>query len=638
MSVAFKIDSFVDGMNQQFEATKLQKTEYPLLINGRSRYNIIEPIKKPDPQAFPIAVANVQSIYAANTLVLAFADGKAFYKDLILNTQFIQIPGFQMDANVASIYAELVPASTINFKRQSVNGNASSVVNLTDKIGGSPLCVLCQDGVNQPWLIFPDGSTRITQNYNQWTVDNREYVPVGTFMFYGADGVLYIVSPDKKRILRSVTGRPLDFVIIIDVNGDKLPLEQAGGADASSHAFSYNKITAISRIPAPDATFFASTATNTELITPRQDSLIFGEPTFRNTPLTSTGVQNPYCVVDILGDTAFIDMEGIKEFNSVLQLKYEGNNSPFSAKISKLFNGIKQSNTACTVSFNDYSMFSVDTVFGPAVILYDNIMQRYVGLDIYAGVAKIKQFASARVDNIRRLFFITVDNKCYEAFAGANFETCQHYIGEFAAGDSGIEQVINSVKLTLTEVFEDGTIYASIYEDSVKNNTILHENVTGTSNQQVIPVDIPNGQSVKDSVRNVMFNFKLASKLCWKVGVLLSWNFNAKLSNALIECDTIDLPQSFEQGAQKHLAVKQEVAIISQFAPLFGPVGKIVSIIGSGFIGVSKVNIGNVQCPFSIVSNNLIKVTIPNDAITGKFRFEKNESFTYSDTEFTVNP
>ena len=135
-----------------------------------------------------------------------------------------------------------------------------------------------------------------------------------------------------------------------------------------------------------------------------------------------------------------------------------------------------------------------------------------------------------------------------------------------------------------------------------------------------------------------MFNFKSASKNCWKVGVLVSWNFNAKLSNALINSDIVNLPQSFEQGAQKHLAVKQEVALIKQFAPLFGPVGKIVSLIGSGFIGVSKVNIGDVICPFSIVNNNLIKVTIPNDAVTDKFKLEKNESFTFSDTTFTVNP
>lgn len=637
MQESFKVDSFTGGMTQEFEATKLQRTEFPLLVNGRNRFDVIEPITKPVQLDLPIAIANIQGIYAANNLVLVFADGKAFYRDLTISNNFIQVGGFQMSATARVIYAEMVLASTMNYKRVSNDGNASSSVVLTSKIGGSPLCVLCQDGENQPWLILPDASCRITQNYNQWTTANREYVPIGFGMVYGADAVLYLVSKDKKRILRSIAGRPLDFMIIIDANSDKLPDEVDGGADVVSHAFSYSDITAINRLPTEDGTFLGSTLSNTEFIIPRQDSLWFGQSTFKNAQLAPTGVLNNISIVDVLGDTAFIDIEGIKVFNAVLQLKNEGKNSPFSAKINKIFKGIKQSDTCCSIQFDDYAFFSMDTVFGPAVVVYDNIRKCFVGLDIYSGVAKIKQFAAAKVGTQRKLFFITTDNKIYEAFASANFETCQLYIGEFTKANS--EQKLNEVKLTLTEVFQDGTIYASIFEDSIVNPVVLHENITGTQAQQIVPVAIPNGQSTADTVRNLLFNFKDASKNCWKIGVLFSWNFNAKISNIEVNSDILSLKQSTEQQAQVYQAIKRELAIIKQFSPLSGIIGQQVTLIGTGFTGVSAINIGDVVVvSFSVISNSVIKLTIPNGSSTAKFRLSKNESFTYSTAEFSVNP
>ena len=65
--------SFVGGLNQQVDATRLSDNEYPLLINGRNRYDLVTPIKLPeeiiDSNLVP---GNVQGIYAAGNILFIF--------------------------------------------------------------------------------------------------------------------------------------------------------------------------------------------------------------------------------------------------------------------------------------------------------------------------------------------------------------------------------------------------------------------------------------------------------------------------------------------------------------------------------------------------------------------------------------
>ncbi|GEM_PF-3224185 len=57
---------------------------------------------------------------------------------------------------------------------------------------------------------------------------------------------------------------------------------------------------------------------------------------------------------------------------------------------------------------------------------------------------------------------------------------------------------------------------------------------------------------------------------------------------------------------------------IGSFAPTFGPVGTIVTMTGSGFTGLTKVQIGNVSdATFTVVSDTQVKVTVPADAQSG---------------------
>ena len=35
---------FVGGMNVEYDPTKIGANEYPLLFNGRTRYNVVQPV------------------------------------------------------------------------------------------------------------------------------------------------------------------------------------------------------------------------------------------------------------------------------------------------------------------------------------------------------------------------------------------------------------------------------------------------------------------------------------------------------------------------------------------------------------------------------------------------------------------
>ena len=217
--IEFNRKSFLGGLNQQVDATRLAEDEYPLLINGRNRYDVLQPVQLPK-QIIDSTIGNrrVQGAYAVGSILIVFAGGLAFYKDQNYpNANYNQINGFNMSANVAIIYAELVPISTLNYTRiPQTAGQANTDIKLTTPIKASPAGLVVQDGINQPYLIDANMEARPLNKYDAWGLENREYVPIGTQMIY-VGGILYVV--DGSLILRSVTGRPLDFMVIIKEDG-----------------------------------------------------------------------------------------------------------------------------------------------------------------------------------------------------------------------------------------------------------------------------------------------------------------------------------------------------------------------------------------------------------------------------------
>jgi hypothetical protein len=56
---------------------------------------------------------------------------------------------------------------------------------------------------------------------------------------------------------------------------------------------------------------------------------------------------------------------------------------------------------------------------------------------------------------------------------------------------------------------------------------------------------------------------------------------------------------------------------ISSFSPTSGPVGTVVTIAGTGFTGTTRVAVGGASAPFTVVSDSVLRTTVPTAARTG---------------------
>lgn len=544
--------SFLGGMNMQLDPTRLAANEYPLLINGRNRFDTVQPIPS-TVKSLNLPMGNkIQGIYAAGNFLLTFIDGKAYFRDVSQSQVFNLIPGLQMSIDADVVFAELVPASTVNFQRVPAIDTRNSDIKLTSAVTGTPQAVVVQDGVSTPWLILSDLTVRPAKNYNDWDssdLTKREYVPIMRQMLW-QDSILYGVSPDKKFIYRSVSGRPLDFMVNIDKDGNKLPNEADGGAQSVAFAVDYDDITALNRLNTPNGSFFISTRKNSYIVTPNYDDQLFGEPTFDSQFLFSTGCLNNFSMIDILGDSALIDFAGVRSFNAILQTFNEGRNAPFSLKVAPLFRNVIQTVTAA-IEFDNFGLFAVNTIFGPAVLVYDTITKNFVGIDIYANLGgdTIKQFAEVKTTNTtRKLFFITSGNELYEAFGDpVNFENCQLYLGEWCSNDPKVEQKAELLKLIYTDVRSSGNITITPYIDR-EANTPQTQPIVKTSDTPVFPVTPPFAPVNSDNVKNVAFPLDLVYS-GWKVGFFIVWDFDATLSHVRLESTAIAAINTDESAA-----------------------------------------------------------------------------------------
>lgn len=551
--LTLSLHSFNGGMNRLAEPTSLGLGEYSLLINGRNRFGGIEPIKLPE-QLPQLPEGKVQGLYAADTFLIVFVSGEAYvfnYNNEI--PIFSKITDFQMSAEVDTLFAILVPASTVNFQRKAVSAtDKSGGVTFDIELDSSPACVLVQDGENQPWIILGDGSARITKSYDDWvnTDEGREYVPIGKQMVF-VGNKLYIIAKDPvtgkyNAILHSVTGRPLDFVINIDTAGDK-----AGDAYTVAHRMDFSEVTCVASVGLDNGGFYISTLKQSYFCIPDLNApFLFNEPQFRNQPLFSTGALNQFCITDLLGDFAITDSSSIRSNNAILQTKNEGRNLPFSALVQPLLERIRQTVSA-SITFDNYALFAVDTIYGNAILVYDTILQKWTGIDLpqLESGAKIKQFAAVDTNTTKALFFITTDNKLYQAFDGETAE-CGFYVGEAKPDANSKELKPLMLELAFAEVQESGDINAKCLLDS-KAELTLNDSVTQTSYSNTIPIAPPFGNEDKDKVRNLSFDFK-SVQYGWKVGFWVTWDFRCKLAEAKITVDIREANNSMKQQARDY--------------------------------------------------------------------------------------
>ncbi|HEX5756307.1 MAG TPA: IPT/TIG domain-containing protein, partial [Arenimonas sp.] len=76
---------------------------------------------------------------------------------------------------------------------------------------------------------------------------------------------------------------------------------------------------------------------------------------------------------------------------------------------------------------------------------------------------------------------------------------------------------------------------------------------------------------------------------------------------------------------------------IDSFSPASGPVGTVVTVIGSGFTGVNAAWVGTSHnAPVSVLSDTSVAVTIPSDASTGAIGIFNPSHVSFTATSFTV--
>ena len=459
--------NWLGGMNQLSDITKLKEDEYWVLINARIRKNAVEAVNLPlDVTNNLSTVGNIQDITAAGSLLVAFAGGQAFYK--LTNGTWQSIASFTMGSTEPRVFTALIPSSTVNFTRAVTS--STGTLTLGGAVGATPSALIVMDGVKQPWIIFPDGTSRVTGSYLTWSIAVPEYVPIANFpMFY--NGVLYAVAPEiltpttgtkYNQIVRSVTGAPLNFVVAVTPTGDKTSAnETEGGALAMATNVDYNNVTCLAPMNANDGGFFVGTQNSSFLVYPDYNNLIYAEPTFRNQSITSIGPLNPDSVVDVLGDVAFVHDTGIRSFNGITQFRFEGRNAPFSGPINSLLDGITQTSSA-TGTHDNYALFAVTTIYGNGILWYDMLLQKFVSLDIYPGVGTILKFASTLDNGTRYTYFMTATG-VYRLFGSDQKATVTLYGSEIVPSDDYKSVKMQSLRLGFNGVAAGGTVEASLY-------------------------------------------------------------------------------------------------------------------------------------------------------------------------------
>jgi hypothetical protein len=523
--------NFVGGMNQLTDITKLDPSQYWLLMNARVRKNAVEAVNLPSDETGNLSnITNLQDITAAGSLLLAFADGQAFYRTTTGDWQ--KIESFAMGSAEDRVYTELIPGSTVNYTRTTTG--PSGAFTLASAITASEAALVVMDGVLQPWVILPNGNARVIGTYTTWSVARPEYVPIANKpMFY--NGVLYAVAKDTAgrftQIVRSCTGQPLNFVIAVTQNGAKTsPSESEGGALAMAHNIGYEELNALSRANTLEGAFIASSTHKTCLVSPDTANLIYAEPQFRNQEITSIGALNQDSVVDVLGDVAIVHDTGIRSFNGIMQFRYEGRNAPFSAPINSLLDGITQT-SAATGTHDNYAMFAVETVYGYGILWYDMLIQAFVSLDIYPNVGRIRKFASV-IDNGTRYTYFMTDTKIYKLFGSTQRATVTMYGNELVASQDYNAVSLTTARLQFNGVVQGGFAEALMFVDGQLSNwksATVSPVATNVSLQRSIPYDTP---LTEGAVVPVEFNMQDSNPAGTRVGVLIRFNTDGHLISA----------------------------------------------------------------------------------------------------------
>lgn len=544
--------SFTGGMNLLLDDTRLNDTQYRVGVNLRNRYDSLDPI--PDSlldHALPVGI--IQEMLTFGNYVIAFVSGKGYYR-LVTDIAWTPIPDFVMDTTVDRFWTVPVPLATTLYGRWATPTTATGITgsapnlpilqlnSIASSAAGNLPGLLVQDNINQPWFIFIDPSgfvqARVTSTFVQWsatydtdtgnlTNDQREYVPVGNAMAW-VDGILYIASQDKNSIYRSVSGRPLDFVVNVDIAG-----QPGGDATTTSYSVGVGNISTLRGMA--DGSLFVS-ASNSNFIVSKNMTpgaiQEFGEYTFTRKFLFEATCLNERCIFDSLGDTRFIDLTGVRSFNAILQLQNEGRNAPFTATIQAILKGIVQDVAAATL-FDNFELYALNTIAGPLIAVYDTITNCWSSFDTtQTGGSKVKAFAKIELAT-RALFAITDDNKLYQLYAASTFAEASVLTGAVSA--NALSQSNDNVKLNNPKIQISVYEFRAIVNRITQNSTVtlrffVDNRYSATKATQktityvapVTPYTNPLVPDVGSQLTNLYYMLA-NSEQGWKTSFMLNW-------------------------------------------------------------------------------------------------------------------
>lgn len=548
--------SFRGGMNLLADDTRIQSDQYVVGFNLRNRLDTLEPcFSSVEDEAAPAGLK--QELITFGNFVILFVAGYAYYR-YFSDTGWQQISGFKMSSTAPRFWTQEVPVALTNYLRMAVQTDGTTnprggiiFNNISSATQGNFPGLLVQDNINQPLFIFLNSlgypEVRITQTYDQWDmtvvdgVDKREYVPIGNTMAW-VDDKLYIASQDGTYILHSVSGRPLDFVINVKEDGDK-------GGDAYTTAYSVG-VGGISCLrEMSNAGLFVAASNANFNVTKDKSNIaptLFGEFTFIRTFLFNATCLSDRVILDSLGDTRFISLTGVRSFNAILQQENEGRNSLFTLNLQNAFVEkvagklvtIVQSPTAtAAILYDNYEFYAVQTVFGPAIAVYDTLNQCWSSFDLLqTGRKLIKIFAKIEL-SIQRLYGVTEDDKLFELYAGPNVDTpsfrpVSATSSMVSGGDNPIkgEIKLNEVRCVLNKVTEEATVTAIPYSNNMVADSLQTKTVFET---EVILTGATDLSDIGTKLANLLFSFpncrqgwKTFCKLSWSSGALVQFSYS----------------------------------------------------------------------------------------------------------------
>ena len=468
-----------------------------------------------------------------------------------------------MSSNAPRYWTCAIPVGLTNYGRLSSASIGDATNTLAGTAEGNLPGLLVQDNISQPQFIFLDGSgypaVRTTQNYNEWDVtygdvtvppvavsktvvtpavaasiavmmdDKREYVPIGNSMTW-TDGILYIASQDGEQILRSVSGRPLDFVVNVNIIGQK-----GGDAFTTSYSVGVGGISCL-RAMSTGGLFVAASNANflvSKNMTPNAPT-VFGEYTFIRQFLFNATNLSDRTIIDSLGDTRFIDLTGVRSFNAIQQLQNEGRNSVFTSKIQPIFGDIVQSaEYAAAILYDNYEFYALNTILGPVIAVYDTLTESWSSFDTtQTGGKKVKQLAKIE-STIQRLYAITEDDNLYELYGGTENATSvlrTSSVNHTENGSNGIYRVntpmyevkLQDVRIILDNIVADTTLTIEPFT----NNRLSAQDIETKIIKYIPPTVNYNGIAKLDDSNSMLFNAIFPTPNCeqgWCVYVLITW-------------------------------------------------------------------------------------------------------------------